>query len=178
MVIHGVVASEGTIAVLALHSRALWVMDLHVADELVGSVEVLVANNTCKLLLYLSLFVDVHKSLKIYLPPLHPSRGTGVFFVITDGMRKGVDSTGVTTFNEAMEVASSDVLLRVVAEVLKERSSILELDPTDLAGYRRKLPSGVALSSLDWDSLYKQTVHTCAHKGWGEDRWLQVHTVM
>ena len=46
VVVHCVVASEGATAVVALHPGSIRVVDLHVADELVGSVEVLVTDHT------------------------------------------------------------------------------------------------------------------------------------
>ena len=144
VVVHGVIAGERAVAVLAFNAGALRVVDLHVADELVGPVEVLVAHNARELLLGSSLLVDIHEGLEIYFSVLCPGRGTS-FFVTTDGVGKGTNGAGVTALNEVVEVASIDVLLRVVTEVLEEWSSILELDSTDLAGYWWKLPPAGSL---------------------------------
>ena len=154
VVVHGVVAGEGAVAVLALNTGALRVVDLHVADKLVGSVEVLVAHNTRELLLSVSLLMDIKESLEVDLPVRGFCSGPALF-VTTNGVRKRTDGTRVTALNEVVEVAGIDVLLLVVAEVLEQWSSILELDSADLADDRWQFPSPMCLRAFDGDSLSK-----------------------
>lgn len=129
---------------LALNAGPLRVVDLHVADQFVGSVEVFVAHNTCKLLLGLSSLVDVQEGLKVDLPVWSAHSRTSLL-VTTDGVSEGIDGARVAALNEVVEVAGVDILLWVVAEVLEERSSILELDSADLADNWWQFPPPVSL---------------------------------
>ena len=144
VVVHGVVAGEGAVAVLALNAGPLWVVDLHVANQFVGSVEVLVAHNTRKLLLGLPSFVDVQEGLEVDLP-VRSARSRTSLLVTTDGVREGIDGARVAALDEVLEVAGVDILLWVVTKVLEERSSIFELDSADLADDWWKFPPPVSL---------------------------------